>query len=62
MMLRRRLSPQGRQLPPDLDTMSDGGTQGLDDFEQMPIRSISENDDFAAVSVSGGRDAKIERM
>ena len=39
----------GRQLPSDLDTMCIGEAQGLEDLEQMPTRSISENEAFAAI-------------
>ena len=34
-----------------MDTMCRGDAQGLEDFEQIPIRSISGNDVFVAVRV-----------
>jgi hypothetical protein len=61
-MLRRRKSPQGRQVPSAFLTMCRGDDQGLSDRQTIPSFSSCKNSALAAANFSESSRRKWEAM
>jgi hypothetical protein len=61
-MLRRRKSPQGRQVPSAFLTMCRGDDKGLSDRRTIPSFSSCKNSALAAANISASSRRKREAM